>query len=479
MADVSSVADPSAHRPWQFSLRSLFALTFSVAIGLSFWKVTQHWYSSTLAALSFWIILGLMSQVVDLWGSIRQSRGCGKGDRHLLCEAPEGPFRQKVPVTFSADLPSDERWGLRFALVWRLALCCLIVAALVVRSLIGFRLFGYKDDEDITVIVFFTTARGLWDAVLTVSIIAALASSPRLMRPKRRWPWTWAVNLLGLIAAGVFLAGRAIDSLLITFLVHATISCILSAQAAKLVTDSLDSFNPKRILQFCDLATAGVVFLLISCVSLWLLALRWRSAPWQRLGLGILLVASLAAMVLLAVRIAFVEIPVVSPVLAANISVPGPPRLAAAAVLVLIVATVVALRWSELPAEHTNQPVPWRRDEGRYHHERRWLAAALGGAAIASLVVVGLRQTSPRPDWDELAYLFMIPENCLTIALVLVAVASVSSGWFRRSDATAVQPPRLAPGLFLVVWSGLLTIIVCSAPLLGAWGLAFWIRSGR
>jgi outer membrane protein assembly factor BamB len=25
----------------------------------------------------------------------------GKGDRHLLCEAPDGPFRQKVPVTFS------------------------------------------------------------------------------------------------------------------------------------------------------------------------------------------------------------------------------------------------------------------------------------------------------------------------------------------------------------------------------------------
>ncbi len=25
----------------------------------------------------------------------------GKGDRHLLCEAPSGPFRQKVPVPFS------------------------------------------------------------------------------------------------------------------------------------------------------------------------------------------------------------------------------------------------------------------------------------------------------------------------------------------------------------------------------------------
>jgi oxygen-independent coproporphyrinogen III oxidase len=29
--------------------------------------------------------------------------GSGKGDRHLLCEAPSGPFRQKVPVPFSAS----------------------------------------------------------------------------------------------------------------------------------------------------------------------------------------------------------------------------------------------------------------------------------------------------------------------------------------------------------------------------------------
>ncbi|MBN1912128.1 MAG: transcription-repair coupling factor [Pirellulales bacterium] len=29
----------------------------------------------------------------------------GKGDSHLLCEAPEGPSRQKVTVTFSADAP--------------------------------------------------------------------------------------------------------------------------------------------------------------------------------------------------------------------------------------------------------------------------------------------------------------------------------------------------------------------------------------
>jgi len=31
-------------------------------------------------------------------------RLAGKGDRRLLCEAPEGPFRQKVPVPFSPEL---------------------------------------------------------------------------------------------------------------------------------------------------------------------------------------------------------------------------------------------------------------------------------------------------------------------------------------------------------------------------------------
>ena len=55
----------------------------------------------------------------------------GKGDRHLLCEAPEGPSRQKVPVPFSqrqidgidelAGLAWTTGWTRRF-LAWALAL---------------------------------------------------------------------------------------------------------------------------------------------------------------------------------------------------------------------------------------------------------------------------------------------------------------------------------------------------------------------
>ena len=39
----------------------------------------------------------------------------GKGDRHLLCEAPEGPFRQKEPVPFSSSEKADEKPAARTA----------------------------------------------------------------------------------------------------------------------------------------------------------------------------------------------------------------------------------------------------------------------------------------------------------------------------------------------------------------------------
>ena len=44
------------------------------------------------------------------------------GDRHLLCEAPEGPFRQKVPVTFFHALQMKSIAGI----VCTVSLCCLV-----------------------------------------------------------------------------------------------------------------------------------------------------------------------------------------------------------------------------------------------------------------------------------------------------------------------------------------------------------------
>ncbi len=48
----------------------------------------------------------------------------GKGVRNLLCEAPEGPFRQKVPDTFTKPLPFANAKLTRRRMMGSLAACC-------------------------------------------------------------------------------------------------------------------------------------------------------------------------------------------------------------------------------------------------------------------------------------------------------------------------------------------------------------------
>jgi hypothetical protein len=64
------------------------------------------------------------------------------------------------------------------------------------------------------------------------------------------------------------------------------------------------------------------------------------------------------------------------------------------------------------------------------------------------------------------------PETCLSVALIVLAVQSAFSGRSKRPDAVHMDPPPLAPGLFLLIWWVLLAIIVFGVPILGAWGFA-------
>ncbi len=66
--------------------------------------IADHLFYFTKATLSTTLRLGGF-EVLDcseVWHDYMISAivKVGKGDRHLLCEAPEGPFRQKAPVPF-------------------------------------------------------------------------------------------------------------------------------------------------------------------------------------------------------------------------------------------------------------------------------------------------------------------------------------------------------------------------------------------
>jgi hypothetical protein len=199
----------------------------------------------------------------------------------------------------------------------------------------------------------------------------------------------------------------------------------------------------------------------------------------------VLLAASLAVMVLLTGRIALVEFPAIAPIFADNILVPRPYQFVAAAVLVLLLVSVIARRWPEPPPVVSSAGGgSWRRDEGRYHHERRilvWLLAAVALAEGRGLILAIFEQWNWRPNWfswETLDCFFDSSVGCLSLALIILAVQGMFSGWSKRPDAVATARSRLAPMLFLLVWSVMLTIVVCGAPILGAWGFALWLRLG-
>ena len=447
MVEAPNATDRRPHERWQFSLRGLFLLSFSVALGLSFWKMEQDWYLGALAAISFWIVLGLAAQIRDIWRA----------------------FRLDVHAT------TDERWGWRFAIVWRLAICLLIGVCFLIRSLRGLHAIAMNDGSDFL----FASSVQIWDAVLLISIAAAVSGSLGLARRTWRRPWSWAIYIFRGFVAGYFLLVLLEDLQGVPYLVHITIVGILSAQPLQFESDVVMAASRTRTDQCYGITTAGAISLLVSCILLWQLSVRWRASGWQRMCVGAMLAASLTVMGLLTARIVVVEIPTISPIMTANIRVPTSLQLGAAILLVMLLATAIARRWSEPPlAETAAGRMAWRRDERRYYHERCALLLFLGSIALAKCIALGQDVYPWLSGWSDILYFFYLPEASLSLVLVLLAVQVVVSRWRKRSDAIAAEQPRLTPTLFVTLWFAILAIIVCSAPILSAWRFAAFLRSG-
>jgi hypothetical protein len=451
MSDAAVTAGPQFSRPGYLTLPRLCWI-LSLALGAIVWACERHWYSGALAALSLWIVVGLGAQMHDLWANCPRS----------------------------GALPVEERWGWRFAVGWRLAIACLISLCFVIHVLIATRFLLLDDERGI-----YLSAAQVCRAVLLTALIVATASSPRLApRPARR-PWSWVGDILRFTLAAILAAAVVRERLLVVNLVHVTIAVIGMAQPRDLC-EGFASSNPRDFAHLFAVATAGIVAVLVSCGLLWLLARCWWRGRAQRVSIAVLLVASLAVMIAIAGRIGLVELPRISPLMAAQITMPKFGLLVLAAMLVLLLVTAAARRWSEpLPSDSAVASIPWRRDERRYYHERRLVIVLL--AAVAFLPVLATLSDTwhlldgwPISIWgrirEELAALVEFPEACLSLVLVFLAIQSVSSRRPQIPEAAANDPPGLAPGLFLVNWFALLAIVVFAAPILGTWGFAYWFN---
>jgi hypothetical protein len=316
------------------------------------------------------------------------------------------------------------------------------------------------------------------------AIIASTAGSRCVSRPCWR-PWSWGVYVLrGFIASFLFLVLLENQNM-VPHLVHVTIVGILSAQPLRYTLDATIAAGSTRVNLFYAIASAGVISVLASCILLWQVSVHWRSARRKKACLAVLLAASLATMILLTARIAVVEIPTISPVMAAYFRVPTPLQLSGAAILTLSLAAAVARRWSEPPSAVTAPGrLAWRRDEERYYHERLLVLLPLGGITFAECVVwvreayVLCGQYYGRRDWSTVGVFLENSAACLSLVLTLRTAEIVFCRWSKRSVATTTCPPRVIPSLFVLIWLSLLAVIVCSAPILGSWHFARFLRSG-
>jgi hypothetical protein len=259
--------------------------------------------------------------------------------------------------------------------------------------------------------------------------------------------------------------------------VHITIAGILSAAPLWCAEDTVSTYSRGRVERFFDVTTSAVVAILISGVLLRLLSLGWRRAMWQKLCLGALLAISLAVMLILTTKV-LIAVPAITPVLAATIPPPTPYRFAPAALLALLLTAVVAYRWSKQPvAGLAPAAATWRCDADRYYHERLAVLLLLAGVGLVECIDVARGMyASPWADWFAIVYAIIEPMGALSLALVLLAAQGVFSGWSKRREAVAVEPSRLPPVLFLLVWAALLAIVLCSAPIFAAWGFAVWLK---
>lgn len=438
---------------WRLDGRVRKTLVASVLLGILLGFLAQNWDLGVLAAFSVWIVVGLTAQVRDLWSTF---------------PAP----------TFST---SEERWGWRFAIVWRAFVACVIGVSLVVPLLLRWRLFVFDDTDRMLL----PPSLDLCRATLMISIIVAIASSPRFPLPSDRW--SRVRSLVCVVGTCILCLLIAREHVALPFLVHVTLAGIEMAQPLQFASEELATRDPVRLARLYDVATTGVVVVFTSCCLLRLLCFCWQRSTLWRVCLGILLIASLAVAVGLADQIAFVELPDISPALVADISLPQPHRLVFAGVLVVLMIGVAARRWAEpcraMPEEDS---ADWRHNTKYYYHGSRVLLLLLAFYMMVLLAYIVLTELRM---FDALSFLRINtlrcwilpgivaqPETCFTLAIIILAVQSLRWRPEQLSPSGHGTRPALSPGLFLLAWAALLIITISAVPIFGAWGFAAWFH---
>ncbi|NQT14210.1 MAG: hypothetical protein HQ582_15755 [Planctomycetes bacterium] len=434
-------------RRWQFSLGGLMVFVFGVSVGLSAATMRGFdWGDGVVAAVLAWIILGLIHQVCDLWRAFHNQ----------------------------SQLTSDERWGWRFAVFWRLGVIGLLAGLCAVSILLEMAIVALPEPED----VLWSPGENLRGALFAVAVICVLSSVFPTLPSRRRGSSAHLLNLAGLAAAVVLSVLICWERTAHQALVATAIQSIEMAQPLDMAREGVEILPDTRTARFFRECSLALGLGLASLCLTYGLAHGWGHERRLRAVLVSMLVVTLPAAVVYLIWVCMFAMPRAFPI-AVDAQSPVPLHVSTITVLLLLVlATAGTYRLVAFAGEGGCGPkLTWRRNERRYYHERRAVILALV-VGIGAPIVIGFFMYYYYHGGLRHGWLF-IPQCLLYFGLpqVAVLVAAVCAVWrlARRKNVDEEHcTSPISPRHFAAVWLGLLVSMAVVIPALVLFGFALW-----
>jgi hypothetical protein len=440
---------------WQFSLGGMLLFTLSVAMGITSVSGCLKFYpidifcsllaliQGILVIMVFWVVVGLLYQVRDLWVIPRSCK----------------------------PLPVEILWGGRFAIFWRLAVIVLLVGLFCLEVLIYHKLWRFQERENIASISFpvFTFLEPLF-------LLAIVGSVPTISRRRRFSRWHTVIELVSLPFCLLLAVLLWQDISLTHFLEHiATLEVDASLRFSQ-----IDYFRyPHDTVQFFWVTLAVSLVALGNLILCEKLARNWTLRWFRR---GILLAVLIAGIVLVAVNdvkffsrgwgkiMPYFTNPIGDVTLVGWIE---------CGILVLFFVTMTTARNLSRDSLPHNLPViDWRRHASRYYHEKHWFLILLAAVlALPILIVLIFILVTPQTwgmagKWNSLLGLLSHPYFLLVNILLGVVLYKAFA---KRPVVTdpLMSLPRFTLAQFSTVWMLTFLAFVAAVPVFMQMSIAY------
>jgi hypothetical protein len=468
--------NPSNPKPnrWQFSISGMLVFTLSVAIGAAVVRCNAHsWlgisppenviikvgYSGGLIAiLVFWMFLGILYQVRDL----------------------------RTALASHDNLTSEQSWGLRFEIFWRLTIAALLAMYCLLAFLIDRCTLTLSDWENGSSIPTST----IREAVAIMILLVIVGSVPCCRYEQRNTLLRRGLHLIVFLLAVAFCVVRGLDYTIVSYLVHIATVCIDSAQAIKFSKINPFTYNFNTALFFWW-SLFSVLIIFANWAILLHFARQWSEGCRRRLIWGSLLIAGVVAASAFVIWIMAYGLHGFSPYFASVENKVPSHCWFAVGLLIVILTTLMTYRMAVNRNPLAQAPqTTWQQNPNKYYHEQRWILLLLV-VAIVWLhydIYFSLRKASEpifkalgmsslnAVTWQGLCESwFSLPTDYLWLSLILL---SLHRAFTRRNEPRQPQAalPQINPAKFVTVWFGALAVIISGIPTLAWMSFALWFN---